>query len=651
MPKAPNFQLEIAPLTSLPLTRQPFYSYQSREKILPGSLVEIPFGNQTLFGIVYASKPLRISPPDWLKSVKRLIQNEALTQEQRILAQSISETTFTPLGIVLKHFVVPEPKRPKIKEVSPHQLRKLPSLSTPHRIFLKKLLAARVKKISLWENHTLDTKPLILNLLRGPLKEQQQILLLVPEVLHVAWWQAELQNYFSPESVTIIHSRLTKATLSHHWKKIQSGTPQIILGTRQALFSPFKNLGLIFIFDAEDETSYKQWEMSPRYETLDVAKELSLIHGARILLHTPTPSLRVRTYSAQQIAILPANASPVPEHTLVNLRMQYKPGRDLTFSPELLQAIQTTLKNHRKAFLIARQQGLSSFSVCTHCKQVFRCPQCTKALSLQSSGHYECRNCSYQTSTFPACFVCGGLELKGIGSGTEKLESLLQRFFPKESLLRLDTITINRKRGSETIIQELRQQNSTILIGTEHHLLLPDLPETSLIAMIEADAALSFPDYRSEERLSASLIRASRLMANAPHGTVLLQTFSPEQLIFQDFYLHRLRATEERLFDERKLLHYPPFARFLKLECTGKNSEEAMVKRVSIEQSLIQLKNKHHLKIDIVPAKERQHSRRIHQDILIKIYSDPPHIPLPLEHYLRIHSKDFIVDRDPLHLQ
>ncbi len=647
MPQSPSYQFEIAPLMSLPLSRSPLFSYQSSEEIALGSLVKIPFGKQFLDGVVFASKPLRMRTPHWMKSPKHVIHPALLTPQQLALAENISHDTYTPLGIVLKHFVVRPPN--KISSDAQDEVLESPSptratLTKREHALLRSFLKAQPGKPILWKNQPYRHLNVLVKLLHTIVKKDGQVLMLVPEVALAKWWYETLSSYFEKVLLTEIHSRLTPATLKQHWWRIRAGRAQIIIGTRQALFAPFQNLGLILQLDAEDEVSYSQWEMSPRYQTHLVAQQMSILHQATFLLVTPTPSLTLDHWVYQQYTI-PPQKSKKSEHLLVNLRILFKPGKDLALTPDLLAAMKQTLSKNEKVFLIARQQGLASFSLCLQCKQVLRCPQCTRTLTPISGGIFFCFNGHYRTSAFPSCPHCGGLQFKNIGSGTEKIESLVQRYFPSYRVIRLDTKATKRAVDLTRLIQKIQIGNYDILIGTSHHTLLPSLPETGLVAMIEADTALSFPDFRSEERLAGHLVRASLFVQDNPGGKVLLQTFSPEQAVFEEFVAQNTATTKKRLFEERTLLSYPPVGRFIRLDCIGKSTTEALQKSLEITKELA------HLGLPFV-VKPIQSTKKIFSRRSSLLLRFPKREPLPkiLHQFFLVHSKDFIVEIDPLHL-
>lgn len=647
MHQSPSYQLEIAPLMSLPLSRSPLYSYQSSEEIALGSLVKIPFGKQFLDGIVFASKPLRMRTPHWMKSPTQVIHPALLTPQQMALSENISHVTYTPLGIVLKHFVVRPPKKTPGETQDDGIESPLPTRATltkQEHALLRNLLKAQPGKPLLWKNQPRRHLNVLVKLLNTIVKKDRQVLLLVPEVALAKWWYETLSSYFEKVLLTEIHSRLTPATLKQHWWRIRAGQAKIIIGTRQALFAPFQNLGLILQFDAEDEVSYSQWEMSPRYQTHLVAQQMSVLYQVALLLVTPTPSLILDHWVHKQYSIPPKQPKK-SEHLLVNLRMLFKPGKDLTLTPDLLAAMKQTLAKNEKVFLIARQQGLASFSLCLHCKQVLRCPQCTRTLTPISGGIFSCFNGHYQTSAFPSCPHCGGLQFKNIGSGTEKIESLVQRYFPSYRVIRLDTKATKRAVDLTRLIQKIQIGSYDILIGTSHHTLFPGLPETGLVAMIEADTALSFPDFRSEERLAGHLERASLFVQDNPGGKVILQTFSPEQAVFEEFTTQNYAKTKQRLFEERTLLSYPPVGRFIRLDCIGKSITEALQKGLEITKELVHLG----LPFEVKPIQLTKKSFSRRSSLLLRFPNREP-LPKKLHKFFLTHSKDFIVEIDPLHL-
>ena len=552
------YQVEVIPLTLLPLTRSPYFTYKSEENIPFGSLVEVPFGSQILEGVSTICVLKKGSFPSWIKSIMRIKEPALLTASQITFGAEVAKTNFTPLGRVLRHAI---PKGAKKLNVAP------PNSSPDLEPKLTKLEAATLsrllkqKKPALWVNetlantfafafaHTLNTKS----------KQSKQTLILVPEILQLLPLEAEALFYFSPLSIAILHSHLTPKEYRSNWKRIQSGEATIILATRQGLFAPFSNLSAIIVTEEQDQ-GYKQWDMSPRYHARFEAKTLSHIHKAKLLYTTASPSLE-SLYEVQLGTLLllkePASTPVLSEVTLINLRIERYRKNFSPISEELRSTLLDTLKAHKQALVIVPQRGIASYSVCAGCRKILRCPKSTHALRENKSGRYTCPGCDYQTSLFPSCTSCGHLVFWQRGIGSEKIESELKKLFPYSQVARFDGETIRKHKDLTTTYQKLALGSIGIAIGT--HMLekkLP-LPNIALVAMIDADNALSDLDFRGDERFLQTLTKLSLGSKQHPCKLVL-QTFEPEHHFLRKLQEKSYQAIGEKLLEDRLALGYPP---------------------------------------------------------------------------------------------
>lgn len=646
------YRLEVAPLMILPLARSPFFSYASDTSVPKGSLVSISFGKQMGEGIVYDSQILPGRKPIWMKYIEAVAVPKFLTDEQCELALAVSEEYFTPLGKVLKHFLPKRVKERTTKKKIPRQER---------------LLALRPTKVerSVLENPLIKEKgnPLFLDtsleqengrllslLTKEVYRSKQQTLIIVPEITLLPLLMRTLCQYFPLDAMAVLHSKLSDGAYFSAWERIRSGEAEIIISTRQGLFAPFRNLGLIIITEEQDE-SYKQWDMSPRYHGKRVAEFLAVIHKTTLLFTSGTPSSETLA-RIESKSLLPLN--PLPNHppasdrlSIINLRLERYRKNYSPLSLELIQRIDEALTRREQILLYINRQGLSAFSVCERCKEVFRCKECEHPLVNTEDGGFHCLNCRYKTGSFPSCPSCGHLVFRHVGFGTEKIEREIRKRFPSARVARLDSSTQKVSGTLENIVDSGLNGAIDILIGTQMALKNPPLPNLSLVAMIDADSLLLFPDFQADERLFRDISRALRQTRVTTHGRVLVQTFHPEHAFFQKIATDGSTLFLQKLIAERRDLAYPPFARFMSLSVSGKTAAEAEKKaeklRTSLEPYLEGLR--------MYPGKpvERQKKRGLFESqILIRF---PETLPQALRTFLQKNNKDCIIDIDPLSLR
>ncbi|MEP7162779.1 MAG: primosomal protein N' [Candidatus Moraniibacteriota bacterium] len=649
MVKKPLYRLEIAPLTVMGLTRSPFFSYLSREDVAPGSLVRIPFGRQRLQGIVFESHAFHGKLPDWMKYIERVEEPTFLTSHQRALALFLSESTLTPLGNCLKHFLVSKAKKPGVTKESVSLKKELGPLGSNERKVLRGLLKKDPFSKVLYSSEAKSKAPqeILLALFQEELSKKKQILYLVPEVLLAEWRSLEWEPYFSSKTLILIHSKLKGSELAHAWETIRNGGPAFVIGTRQALFAPFQNLSTIVVSDEEDETSYKQWEMSPRYRVREVAEELGRLHASRILFASPTPSLEsILSIEKKKMEKFECSLFERAPLVSVNMRFEKKREKRAALSKPLVEAMSSVLREHAKIMLIGKQQGLSAFSICAHCRAVLRCPRCGKVLTGKKEGNFACLGCGYTSDLFPACQACGHTSFESYGVGTEKIEREVRKHFPYAKILRVDRSSLEKRSGLIGLVQDIRAGKFDILIGTHSLLKLPNLPKTSLIAMIEADSLLAFPEFRGEERLSRDIER-TRLLAQK---TAIVQTFEPERDLYSLWPKSPFLDIAKILMGEREALKYPPYTRFLKCECRGRSKKESEDRANQLAAALGEVIQEKKLPLVVIPPHlPLALSKQKNYQLLLRFPNDFP-LPSSLIKILIRFSRNCIFDLDPLSL-
>ena len=411
-------------------------------------------------------------------------------------------------------------------------------------------------------------------------------MILVPEQTLTPQALERYGAHFKPEEIALLSSNISKGQYYSSWQKIKSGEAKIIIGTRMAVFAPFNKLGLVVI-DEEQDISFKQWDMNPRYDTRTCAEKLAETHKCPIVFGSATPS--VESYyrainSNFRLLKLPAlskdvlcikynvssiNTDKKIHNTVIVDMRKERLNRNLScISKKLKSEITYALKNKLQTILFINRQGMSSFSVCDACKTVLKCPKCDRALVYDNSGKYRCAHCAYKTSIIPECPKCHGIIFKNIGLGTQKVEREIMDLFPNARVARIDSQSTGDRKIHEKVYADFSGGGIDILIGTQMISKGWDLPRVSLVGIIDADNALSIPDFSASARFFQNIVqvlgRANRPGAEFP-GVAVLQTYQPDNRIIKLAAEKDFPKFYELEIAERKVLDLPPFSKLIKL--------------------------------------------------------------------------------------
>ncbi len=428
-----------------------------------------------------------------------------------------------------------------------------------------------------------------LNAIEAVLAQKRGALLLVPEI---ALTPAVAGQFFARfgDQVAILHSAFTDVERSEQWRRIRSGGATVVVGTRSGVFAPVRNLGLIVV-DEEHDGSYKQ-EETPRYNGRDVAIVRAQHAGACVLLGSATPSLESR-YNAERgkytLLELPGRieARPMPAVELIDMRQEFLETRkQATFSRKLIEAIGERLENGEQTIVLLNRRGFSSFVACRACGERVGCMNCSLTLTYHKRDRrLLCHYCGYAEKVPSACPKCASEHIYFLGLGSERVEEELHQAFPAARIARLDRDTVSGKRQYETILNDFREGNYDLLVGTQMIAKGHDIPNVTLVGVISADIGLGMPDFRAAERsfqlLTQVAGRAGR--GNVP-GIVLIQTINPDHYAVRLAAAQDYQAFYEKELHFRRMMHYPPFSAMANVLVRSEKKEVAM--RMSTELSL-----------------------------------------------------------------
>ena len=409
------------------------------------------------------------------------------------------------------------------------------------------------------------------------ISEGKTAIMLVPEIGLTTQIAKRFYEAFGSD-VAIFHSSLSEGEKYDEYLKILRGEVHVVVGTRSAVFVPLKNLGIIII-DEEDSSSYKQ-DNNPRYHARDIAIYRGKYNNIPVILGSATPTLESKAradkgvYKLLRLSSRVGNAK-LPLIHVVDMEPEMK-KRNMIFSEFLQNKIKEKLAKGEQIILLLNRRGFSTYITCSNCGFTYKCPSCDITLTYhKSTNNLICHYCGYQKKRDEMCPECHEASLNYYGLGTEKLEEKIKEFYPTARVVRMDQDTTRNKGMHERIISDFKDYKYDILLGTQMISKGLDFPKVTLVGVINADASLNIPDYRSSE-VTYSLLsqvsgRAGR--SNMP-GEVVIQTFNPDHYViecvkennYDKFYLQEMQF--------RKNLKYPPYYYLVSIKVIGKNYEE-----------------------------------------------------------------------------
>jgi primosomal protein N' (replication factor Y) len=404
-------------------------------------------------------------------------------------------------------------------------------------------------------------------------------ILLVPEIALTPQLVARFRARFG-DDVAVLHSGLTPRERHGMWKRLHVGEVDVAIGARSALFAPVRKLGLVVV-DEEHDPSFKQ-EEGVRYHARDMAIWRAHRVGGVCVLGSATPSLEseqlARTGRATKLRLVErARAQPMPRVEVVDLRrIGPGPTGDKRISMPLYRALEETLRAKEQAILFLNRRGFAPGVRCEACGQLATCADCSVALTYHKRHDVvRCHYCDFEAPLASRCGKCGAEALMLEGVGTEKLEETLVAAFPEARVARLDR-DVARGKKVETILGRMRAREIDILVGTQMVTKGHDLPSVTLVGVVNADAALSIPDYRAGERAFQLLVQvAGRAGRGDVPGRVLVQTWDPEHPAIAFGVRHDVDGFLVRELADRRELAYPPLTRAALLRVDAVDETEA----------------------------------------------------------------------------
>ena len=539
---------------------------------------------------------------------------------------------------------------------------------------------------------------------------QKSALVLVPEIGLTPQLTDRFRSRFG-ELVCVYHSGLSEGERYDTWRQMLSGEPQIIIGTRSAVFAPLPNLGII-ILDEEHDSSFKQDQPMPCYHARQVAQWRAELENCPLILGSATPALETWTRFSPLSPYPPSSsgkpsqgrhylslptrihARPLPPIEIIDMRKELHEGNRTIFSRTLQTALENLVETGNQGILFIHRRGHSSFVSCRSCGHVMECPNCDVSLSYhqthaEAAARLRCHYCGFGQAHPDKCPECLSPYLKNFGSGTQRVVNDLAKYLPQAKCIRFDSDTTRNKGAHRALLDRFARGEADLLVGTQMLTKGIDLPQVTLVGVIAADGLLFMPDFRASERAYQTLTQvAGRAGRGEQPGRVIVQTYTPQHGVIEALSSSEASSSEASSSEENKLkeletagiqsartqmidqydqflqqelrdraeLQYPPFGRLILLRLSGlepqavENAAARLAGRLEAVNLGVTDKDASvsYELLGPVPAPIHRVARRYRWHILLKL---APGTPLPNLTRLRPPKGiSLTIDVDPLNL-
>jgi len=569
------------------------YTYAVPEgvDVVPGHRVTVPFGRRSTYGFVVSLGT--DDPGVETKPIATAGSEPLLLPHQVALARLVAEHYWLPLIEVLRAMLPPrvratgssgsqastrQRRHSRLIELAtgPATPTGAPTLTSEQQAALDVINS---NQLTLLHGVIASGKTEVyLAAAERALADGLRVLLLVPDISLTPQLVQRVRARLNAP-VAILHSQLTELERAQQWWRTRRGQAEVVLGSRSAVFAPIPRLGLICL-DEEGSSAYKQ-DRTPRYEAGWVARRLAEVSGARLVAGSATPSVVTYHDATRGGLALATMTTRVrgrdAEIELVDMRDEAAAGNRQPLSRRLLEVIDKTLENEEQVILYLNRRGMSTFVLCRDCGRSVQCLGCSVALVQHAEiDGLVCHYCGYSRPMPSVCDHCGSRNIRGMGMGTQRLETMVKKLWPRARVLRLDSDAAKGPDAYFEIWETFSERRADILVGTKLVTRGLDLPAVTCVGVVDADLPLHFPDYRSAENTFSLVVQvAGRAGRDGRSSRVVVQTSNPEHYSlrcaavgdYDGFYAAELPA--------RKAFSFPPFAELAVLTRTDADDAKA----------------------------------------------------------------------------
>lgn len=583
-----------------------YYTYGTSLDVKKGDIVKVPFnrGNKLKSAYVFQDDVVPECDPAIIKEIESVDSDISLTDEiidtcvwmkRRYGIKYLDAIKcFAPNGKLAKEGKEKEPYKDAAGEI-----QNIEQLTTEQEAALTQIRAAvkegRQENFLIHGVTSSGKTEVYMQTIAEVIAGGKTAIMLVPEIALTKQITDRFIGRFGKEKIAVLHSKLTKRERFDEWMRIRRGQAKIVIGARLGVFAPLDNIGVI-ILDEEHEATYKS-DMTPKYDTVDIALKRLLHFDGILILGSATPSVvsyqRAREGIYQLIELKQRyNNTPLPKVELIDMREELKAGNRTIFSDRLYRKSLETLERGQQIILFLNRRGYSTFISCRECGEVLKCPECGISLTYHKRENAGvCHYCGKKFRVPETCPACGSHYIKYFGTGTEKVEEFTRELFPEKSIGRLDLDTAKNNREISRIISSFSKGKTDILIGTQLVAKGLDFKNVGLVGVVSADVSLNVPDYRSTERTFQLVTQvAGRAGRGGEKGLVIVQSYTPDNFALTTAANHDYNQFFDMEIKIREFMDYPPFSDLILVEFTSENEWEAIETAQKCKEYLIRCK-------------------------------------------------------------
>jgi primosomal protein N' (replication factor Y) len=575
---------------AIPVPLNKTFHYLPLEGINPqsfvGKRVKVPFGKRILLGYVLSFLDIEEDTSFKVKHIIDIIDEENLIDKEAIeLADYISKNYVCSLGEAYASIIPIYMKMSK--KISKKTKDNFEIKNERHILNNQQQNAVSIINKSLDENssnvfliHGITASgktEVYINAIEHTLKINKNAIMLIPEISLTPQFVDIMTKRFG-SNIGVWHSGITNIEKYKLFHKAKRNEIKIMIGTRSAIFTPFKNLGLIII-DEEHEHTYKQ-EQKPSYDAREIAKWRGKYHNGVVVLGSATPSLESYKDSKEnKICLIELteriDKKELPEVKILSLKERL--FKTSLLLPETVDAISKALASKEQIIIFLNRRGYSPAIMCKQCASVYQCPNCSISMVFHRNPDLvKCHYCGAIRYLPLSCSICKGKEVTVFGSGTQKVEDELKRLFKNAKIFRLDRDTASCKESYSNAYNGIKNEEYDILLGTQMIAKGFDFPRISLVCVIDADTSLYLPGFKSVEKTFQLITQvAGRSGRGNTKGSVIVQTNNPTHYAIQHAKNHDFISFYNIEIEQRKKMFYPPYCDVAKIAVRNKNEQKA----------------------------------------------------------------------------
>ncbi len=564
------------------------YTYRCAfDEVCPGSHVRVAFGKGKALKDAYVFDVMDTlpAPVKGLKNVAELTEDVPLGRESMELARWMHSRYLCRYMDAVKLFLAPgKPsargrKRDPLAKITaePQPIDALTDEQARVIARMEQSIGADRHELFLLKGVTGSGKTEVyMQLIRKVTERGKTAVMLVPEISLTKQIIERFAGRFGRDNIAVFHSRLSAGERYDEWQRVQRGEARIVVGARSAVFAPLRDIGIV-ILDEEHESTYKS-DMSPKYDTLEIAIKRTKPSGGIVVMGSATPSVLSYERSRRGIFTLLElkeryNKVKLPRMEIVDMRPELAAGNTSVISRRLHTAMEETLSKGQQVILFMNRRGYQTFVSCRACGHVMECPKCGISLTYhKGDGQLVCHYCDHREPLPARCPSCGSTYIKGFGTGTERVVETIGQLFPDAPAARLDLDAMKRKGTLEKTLDAFAQGQIRILVGTQVVAKGLDYRNVGLVGIISCDVLLNIPDYRAPERAFQLVTQAAgRAGRGDEQGQVIIQTYTPGHYAVQAAAAQDYEAFFEKELERRRQYGYPPFTDIIQVVFGGKD--------------------------------------------------------------------------------